>query len=68
MTTVVGVHHLVGAAEVADMLSVSRQRVYQLAARPDFPAPVVTLHSGRIWEREAVARWMQEYRPEDMEP
>ncbi len=39
------------------MLGVSRQRVDQLTRRPDFPVPVVELHSGRVWEREAVERW-----------
>lgn len=39
------------------MLGVSRQRVNQLAAEPDFPAPEVTLATGRIWSREAVRVW-----------
>ena len=54
------VHHLVGTAEVADMLGVSQQRVHQLAQREDFPPPVVILSEGsrRIWERAAIERWM----------
>lgn len=50
-------HHLVGSAEIGRMLGVSRQRVNQLAAEPDFPAPEVTLATGRIWSREAVRVW-----------
>jgi len=50
-------HHLVGAAEIADMLDVSRQRVTQLAQEPGFPNPEVELASGRIWKREAIERW-----------
>lgn len=49
--------NLVGTAEIADLLGVSRQRVHQLVARPDFPAPVAVLTSGMIWEREAVEEW-----------
>jgi predicted DNA-binding transcriptional regulator AlpA len=31
-------HHLVGAQEIARMLGVGRQRVYQLTSREDFPS------------------------------
>jgi hypothetical protein len=40
---------LVGLAEAARMLGVSKQRLAQLAARPDFPEPMVTLASGPVW-------------------
>lgn len=53
----IAVHHLVGAQEIARMLGVSRQRVTQLAARPDFPAPVVVLAMGKVWHTEEVAAW-----------
>jgi predicted DNA-binding transcriptional regulator AlpA len=52
------VHHLVGTAEIAEMLGVSRQRVHQLSRREDFPAPVAVLSAGSIWEREAVDVWL----------
>lgn len=52
-------HHLVGVAEVAELLGVSRQRVGQLArAHRDFPAPEAELAGGRIWSREAVLEWL----------
>ncbi len=51
-------HHLVGAAEIASILGVSRQRVSQIAAfDEDFPAPEVELASGRVWRREAIEEW-----------
>jgi prophage regulatory protein len=50
-------HHLVGVAEVAAMLGVTRQRVNQLVSRPDFPKPEVELSAGRIWRREEVETW-----------
>ena len=50
--------HLVGITEIAGMLGVSRQRVYQLIdAYPDFPAPQVELSSGKVWSRDDVAAW-----------
>jgi predicted DNA-binding transcriptional regulator AlpA len=51
------VHHLVGAAEIAQMLGVSRQRVQQLIARDDFPEPDVVLAMGKVWRREDVIAW-----------
>lgn len=39
------------------MLGVSRQRVQQLIARPDFPTPVVTLGAGKVWHTEEVKAW-----------
>lgn len=53
-------HHLVGAREIETLLGVSRQRVYQLTARPDFPAPVVALAMGKVWSREDVEQWARE--------
>lgn len=46
-----------GAAEIAVMFGVSRQRVQQLAARPDFPAPEVQLAMGKIWSTRKVHAW-----------
>ena len=44
------------------MLGVSRQRVYQLAARPDFPEPVATLAQGKIWSIDDIEKWAAEHR------
>jgi predicted DNA-binding transcriptional regulator AlpA len=52
-------HHLLGTAEVAELLSVSRQRVDQLASSyADFPKPEAELAAGRIWARAAVDAWL----------
>lgn len=48
---------LVGVAEIADLLGVSRQRVHQLAAREDFPEPLAVLVMGSVWERQAIDTW-----------
>jgi DNA-binding CsgD family transcriptional regulator/predicted DNA-binding transcriptional regulator AlpA len=51
--------HLVGVAEIAKMLGVSRQRVDQLiASYPDFPKPEAELSAGRIWSRSAIETWV----------
>lgn len=57
-------HHLVSAAEIADMLGVSIQRVHQLAERDDFPEPVaeVTAKRIRVWETAAVKAWERQRR------
>lgn len=49
---------LVGSAEIAAMLGVSRQRVDQLASAEGFPRPIADLSAGRIWARSAVEAWM----------
>jgi len=51
-------HHLVGVAEIAAMIGLSRQRIHQLAREdPTFPAPTVVISAGRVWERVAVEDW-----------
>lgn len=53
---------LVSASEVAEILGVSRQRVHQLIrAYDDFPKPEAELAVGRIWRREAVAKWATDH-------
>ncbi len=46
-----------GTAELAELLEVSRQRVFQLTSRPDFPAPVADLRMGKIWRTADVLAW-----------
>jgi prophage regulatory protein len=53
---------IVGAAEIKDLVGVSRQRVYQLARRPDFPPPYAKLAQGQVWRTEDVEAWIAEHR------
>lgn len=39
---------------------VSRQRVQQLIAKPDFPSPEVELNMGKVWKREDIEAWARE--------
>jgi predicted DNA-binding transcriptional regulator AlpA len=48
---------LLGVAEIAAMLGLTRQRVNQLIQAPDFPAPEAVLSAGRIWARDAIESW-----------
>jgi len=51
---------LVGVAEIAEMLGVSRQRVHQIVkADPTFPEPVADLSAGKIWARADVGEWIE---------
>ena len=52
--------HLIGAAEIARMLGVSRQRMQQLVAKPDFPRPEAELAMGKVWSAEAVREWARQ--------
>jgi hypothetical protein len=45
---------LVGASEVGEMLGVSRQRVHQLREHDAFPAPLVEVAMGPLWDARAV--------------
>lgn len=50
--------YLVGTAEIAEMLGVSRQRVDVITrTHGDFPEPEAELASGRVWLRSAVEEW-----------
>jgi Prophage CP4-57 regulatory protein (AlpA). len=60
IVTMLGVMELMGAAEIKELLGVSRQRVQQLIRRPDFPKPIASLAMGKVWRREDVLRWARE--------
>jgi len=52
---------LLGVAEIADALGVSKQRVSELAAQESFPVPIARLRSGPVWQRSALARFMSSW-------
>ncbi len=53
---------LVGIAELAGVLGVSRARASAIAARRDFPAPTTKLAAGPVWFKANLNRWLEEYR------
>jgi predicted DNA-binding transcriptional regulator AlpA len=44
-------------AEIAELLGVSRQRVYRLIERSDFPQPIAELSVGRVWRTTDIQKW-----------
>ena len=48
---------VVGSSEAAEMLSISRQRLAQLAQRPDFPAAWATVAATPVWLRTQIRRF-----------
>ena len=54
---------LLGVAEIAEMLHVSRQRANQLIARKDFPEPVSRLAAGPAFTRSSVEAWHKRWAP-----
>jgi prophage regulatory protein len=56
---------LVGAHEIRIRLGgISRQRVYQITSRADFPKPIIDLAQGKVWGTDDVDQWIHEHRPE----
>lgn len=55
---------LVGTAEVAELLGLTRQRVQQLTRDADFPAPIAKLSAGWIWRRSDVEQWLRDRGPD----
>ena len=51
----------IGLAEIAEILGVSKQRVFQLRWREDFPRPIAELAAGPVWNRVSlnhfIANW-----------
>lgn len=45
---------LVGVAEIADILGVSRQQGSQMSHRKGFPDPIAELACGPIWTRSSI--------------
>jgi predicted DNA-binding transcriptional regulator AlpA len=46
-----------GAAEIAELLGISRQRTQQIVNKAGFPTPVAELAMGKIWDATAVREW-----------
>jgi prophage regulatory protein len=54
---------LMGAHEIRMRLGgISRQRVYQITNRSDFPKPTADLAQGKIWLTGAVETWIEQHR------
>ncbi len=54
---------LLGLAELAAMLVVTKGTARRYAARGDFLAPLGRLASGPVWRRAEVERWARDHLP-----
>ena len=54
---------LVGLAEVAELLNVSKRSASRYTHRPDFPEPVARLAAGPIWDAAEVEAWAAKQPP-----
>lgn len=54
---------VLGIAEIAEGLGLSKQRADTITTQAslDFPEPLASLASGRVWDRDAVYRWALEH-------
>ncbi|MEH0058777.1 hypothetical protein [Auritidibacter ignavus] len=50
---------VVAFADIARMAGISRQRVRQISAKPDFPEVVIKTSQGPLYNRYAVKRWLK---------
>lgn len=50
---------VVGLAEVAELLAVSKRTATRYAARTDFPRPAAKLAMGPVWFKADVEEWMR---------
>ncbi|MEV0900702.1 AlpA family phage regulatory protein [Actinoplanes sp. NPDC049802] len=54
---------LMGAHDIRVRLgNLSRQRVYQITNKTNFPKPVAVLEAGKIWLADDVEAWIAEHR------
>jgi predicted DNA-binding transcriptional regulator AlpA len=55
--------HLLGLAEIAKRLGVSKPTAFRYRKRPDFPEPVHQFAIGPLWDAAAVDAWAREHLP-----
>lgn len=59
---------VVGVAEIAELLEVTKQRAFAITQRKDFPAPIAKLASGSVWRAGAVATFKEGWRRQPGRP
>ena len=52
---------LLGVAELAERLEVSRQRAWTITGRSDFPDPVARLKATPVWTADSVRRFLESW-------
>lgn len=59
---------LIGNAEIAELLGVSKARVSQLRSLAGFPTPAAQLASGPVYTRPSIQRFLDEWKREPGRP
>jgi prophage regulatory protein len=54
---------VVSIREIAEMFGVEKRTAIRYSHREDFPAPIASLGTGRIWRRADVEAWGREHLP-----
>lgn len=63
-----GTLNLMGTAEIALRLNLSKSRTHQLVNQKGFPDPAAVLVMGMVWETADVEAWIRANRPDLPEP
>lgn len=63
-----GTLDVMGVAEIAERLGVTKSRADQIIREKRFPDPAARLKMGLIWETADVEAWIARYRPQLNEP
>lgn len=59
---------LMGIAEIAERLGVTKSRADQIIREKSFPDPASRLRMGLIWETSDVEGWIARHRPQLADP
>jgi predicted DNA-binding transcriptional regulator AlpA len=57
---------LVGLAEVAAMLNITRTQARNWTRRPDFPEPLARLRATPVWRADDVKAWAKQRNPQPL--
>lgn len=63
MARLISTDDILGTAEVAEVLGVSKQRIHALRKMADFPEPVAVLASTPVWHRPEIVHFLSKWRP-----
>jgi len=63
MSDSIRISDILGTAEVAQVLSVSKQRIHSLRKMVNFPEPVAVLASTPLWNKSDIIEFLTQWRP-----
>lgn len=59
----VRIDDVLGTAEVAEVLGVTKQRIHALRKMVQFPDPIKVLASTPLWDRADITKFLSEWKP-----